>query len=133
MRAGEGVEVGGTVSQCQLSGRDNVAPSMRSLYLLSSGFHKAGPFGGELQFPRIFFAAAPQTARRRTWQCASGSGTSGSGALSLSRGAGRLMPRSCGSSWLRRGEGGGSGALCVPFFVACPQPQALVEPQQRGK
>lgn len=51
-------------------------PSTRSLYLLSSSFHGAGPFSVELQFPRILFFAAPQTVRS-AWQCASAFGTSG--------------------------------------------------------
>lgn len=90
------------MSYCQLSERDNVAPGMRSLYLLGSSVHRTGPFGAELQFPRIFFLDAPQTVRS-AWQCASGFGTSGGGALSLSHSAWRLPLPSCGSYWRRRG------------------------------
>lgn len=86
----------------QLSGRYNVALGMRSLYLLSSRFYKTGPLSAERQFLRTLFSAAPQTVRR-AWQCASGPGTSGSGALSLSYGARWLPLYSWGSSWRRRG------------------------------
>jgi hypothetical protein len=92
-----------------------------------SRFHKAGPFSAELQFPRTLFFAAPQTVRS-AWQYASGSGTSGGVALSLSHGAWRLPPPSCGSCWRRRGSGRGYGALCAPFFGACPQSQTFIEP-----
>lgn len=92
----------GKISKCQLSGRDNVSPGMRSLYLLSSSFHRAGPFSAELQFPRILFFAAPQTVRSAR-QCASGLGTSGGGALSLSHSTWWLPPPSCRSCWRRRG------------------------------
>lgn len=62
-------------------------------------------------------------------QCASGSGTSGGGTLSLSFSAWRLRPPSCESCWRRRGSGRGHGALCAPFFGACPRPQAFIEPR----
>lgn len=97
-----GIEVGGKVSERQLSGRDTLSPGMRSLYLLNSSFHRFGPFSAELQFPRILFFVAPQTVRS-AWQCASGFGTSGGGTLSLSYSACRLSPPSCGSCWRRRG------------------------------
>lgn len=98
-------------------------PSTRSLYLLSSSFHGAGPFSVELQFPRILFFAAPQTVRS-AWQCASAFGTSGWCAETEPQ----CLPAGPAGGAAGKTEAAGP-CMSLFLFEACPQPQAFTEPR----